>query len=561
MLYSDKTLYKTLTELEVIDQKQLDEIYEAAKSQKTSLAKTLVDRDLISDENLGQVIADMIKIPFISLIDIAIPPKILQIIPENMASSQGIISFGEDKSGLKLAMADPSNEEIIKMVSQKVGMPVKPFYATNRDLDRSLGLYKKNLQTDFDSMIAESVNAAKVATTSEAAETPIAKIIDTLIDHAYSQRASDIHIEPKEEGSVVRFRIDGVLHDVLNLPIALHDKIISRIKVLSRLRIDEHLSAQDGKMQKKMPDELLDIRVSIVPTINGEKAVLRLLSSRSRQFGLLDLGMNDKDMNKVKNGFMKPYGMVLSTGPTGCGKTTTIYAILKLINTREKNIATIEDPVEYEIEGINQIQVNPKTNLTFVEGLKSIMRQDPDIMFVGEIRDNETAGIAINSAMTGHLVLSTLHTNDAATALPRFIEMGVEPFLVSSTVNVIIAQRLVRRLCEKCRYSVTMDAEKLQKEIGQEMFLKHFDNKKEIRLYLSKGCPVCHNTGYVGRIGIFEVLDVSSSIQELIVAKSDSEIIAKKAESEGMSTMMDDGIEKAITGITSIEEIVRATKE
>lgn len=561
MLYSDQTLYKTLSELEVISKKQLDEALESASTQKVHLSKILIDRDLISDENLGRVIADMIKVPFVSLTDTAISPEFLQIIPENVANSQRIIAFSSDKAGLKLAMADPSNKEIINMISKKVGMPVIAFFATNRDLDKALGLYKKSLQKDFDTMISESVTAAKIAATSEAAETPIANIIDTLIDHAYSQRASDIHIEPKEEGSVVRYRVDGVLHDVLNLPLTLHDKIISRIKVLSKLRIDEHLSAQDGKMQKKMPDELLDIRISIVPTINGEKAVLRLLSERSRQFGLLDLGMNDKDMAKVKNGFMKPYGMVLSTGPTGCGKTTTIYAILKLINTREKNIATIEDSVEYEIEGINQIQVNAKTNLTFAEGLKSIMRQDPDIMFVGEIRDDETAGIAINSAMTGHLVLSTLHTNDAATALPRFIEMEVEPFLVSSTVNVIIAQRLIRKLCEACRYSVNVDAVKLQREIGKEMFLKHFDNKSEIRLYLSKGCPVCHSTGYVGRIGIFEVLEVSDTIKELIVAKSDSEIIEKQAETEGMTTMMDDGIEKAITGITSIEEVLRATKE
>ncbi|MFA5933464.1 MAG: ATPase, T2SS/T4P/T4SS family [Microgenomates group bacterium] len=561
MLYSDDSLYKMLAELGVIDQKQLDEVRNASLNKKIPLVKLLVDRDLISDENLGKVIADMIKVPFVKLSERAIPPEILQIIPENMALKQRIIAFETDKTGLKLAMADPSNEDIIQTVSQKAGVSVHPYFATDRDLDKALELYRKSLQKDFDSMIAESISEAKIATTSQAAETPIAKIIDTLIDHAYSQRASDVHIEPKEEGSVVRFRVDGVLHDVLNLPLTLHDKIVSRIKVLSKLRIDEHLSAQDGKMQKKMPDETLDIRVSIVPTVNGEKTVMRLLSSKSRQFGLLDLGMNDKDVAKVKNGFMKPFGMVLSTGPTGCGKTTTIYAVLKIINSREKNIATIEDPVEYEIEGINQIQVNPKTNLTFAEGLKSIMRQDPDIMFVGEIRDDETAGIAINSAMTGHLVLSTLHTNDAATSLPRFIEMGVEPFLVSSTVNVIIAQRLVRRLCEKCRYSVSADALKLQKEIGDVMFAKHFDKKTEVRLYMSKGCPVCHNTGYVGRVGIFEVLEVTDSVKELIVAKADSDVISKKAESEGMTTMMDDGIEKAITGVTSIEEVVRATKE
>ncbi|MEK7160750.1 MAG: GspE/PulE family protein, partial [Patescibacteria group bacterium] len=318
---------------------------------------------------------------------------------------------------------------------------------------------------------------------------------------------------------------------------------------------------QDGKMQMTLPDEELDVRVSIVPITKREKAVLRLLSSKSRQLTLTDLGMKENDLKKVQDGFVKPYGMILATGPTGSGKTTTIYAILKILNTRDINIASIEDPVEYDIAGINQIQVNPKTNLTFANGLRSILRQDPNVIFVGEIRDAETADIAVNSAMTGHLVLSTLHTNDAATTLPRLMDMNIEPYLVSSTVSVIVAQRLIRKICEKCRVSVTQTAEDLRKHISRDLINKFFGDKKELRLYQGKGCPICQQTGYAGRVGIFEVLVISPAIKELINAKADAAIIAQKGKEEGMKTMLEDGLEKVAAGITTIEEILRASKE
>ena len=406
-------------------------------------------------------------------------------------------------------------------------------------------------------MLKQQVNAAGKGQS----EAPIAKIVDTLIEYAYRSNASDIHIEPEEEHSLVRFRIDGILHDELKLPKELHDQVITRIKVLSSLRTDEHLSAQDGKLQMKLKEEDLDVRVSLVPIVGGEKAVLRLLTSHYRQFGLSDLGMNTLAFNRVKSAIQKPYGMILSTGPTGSGKTTSIYAILKILNVREKNIATIEDPVEYEIEGINQIQVNPKTNLTFAEGLRSILRQDPDIIYVGEIRDEETASIAINSAMTGHLVVSTLHTNDSATALPRLIDMKIEPFLVASTVNVIIAQRLVRKICDRCKFSYQQTAVELKKQTSEALIKKYLGIEGEIRLYKGKGCDVCHLTGYVGRVGIFEVLEVSEAIKDLIVAKADSDTVTKKAVEEGMLTMLEDGLQKVQLGVTTIEEVLRATSE
>jgi type II secretory ATPase GspE/PulE/Tfp pilus assembly ATPase PilB-like protein len=306
--------------------------------------------------------------------------------------------------------------------------------------------------------------------------------------------------------------------------------------------------------------EYVDIRVSILPIVEGEKIVMRLLSTHARQFSLINLGMNESDLKKVTNAFTKSFGMVLSTGPTGSGKSTSIYAILKILNVREKNITTIEDPVEYRIKGVNQIQVNPKTNLTFANGLRSILRQDPNVVFVGEMRDSETAGIGVNAALTGHLVLSTLHTNDAATTLPRLIDMKIEPFLVASTVNVIIGQRLIRKICDMCKSSYTTSEEDLMKQLPPDVIKKHFGAKKEIRLYKGAGCNLCHGTGYSGRVGLFEVLEVTKEIKKLITTKADSDMILKQAIEEGMTTMLDDGLMKASNGLTTIEEVLRVTK-
>jgi type II secretory ATPase GspE/PulE/Tfp pilus assembly ATPase PilB-like protein len=350
------------------------------------------------------------------------------------------------------------------------------------------------------------------------------------------------------------------LQDVLRVPREIHDRVISRIKVLSNLRTDEHMSAQDGKMTAHLENEDLDIRVSILPVSDGEKAVLRLLSSHLREFTLSDLGMNSKDLSKVTNAFARSFGMILSTGPTGSGKTTTIYAILKILNTREKNIMTIEDPVEYRIHGANQVQVNAKTNLTFANGLRSILRQDPNVIFVGEIRDSETAGIAVNAALTGHLVLSTLHTNDAATAIPRLIDMKIEPYLVASTVSVVVAQRLVRLVCPFCKVEQKMPISEIVKHFPQETVQKYFGSGSEAKVFIGKGCKNCRQTGYVGRVGLFEVLEITKGIRQLITEKADADVIGQKAIEEGMKTMLDDGLEKVARGVTSIDEVIRVTK-
>jgi len=383
---TDEGLERLLTENKFLSPEELAQAKELKKAQNISLYEAVIKRDLLSDENLGKLVSEELAIPFVNLSKVSVEPQILKIIPEIVASKHKIIAFDKSEEGLKVATSRPEQKEILSFISKKTGERVKIYFATEADIAETLRLYKKDLQQSFDDLLKEQI---VVASKSKNIDAPILKIVDTLIEYAYDNKASDIHIEPDEHSSVIRFRIDGVLHDVLTLPKEVHPQVVTRIKVLSKLRIDEHASAQDGKMQATLPSEEVDIRVSIVPIVNGEKAVLRLLSSRSRQFSLADLGMLDNELKIIEEGFKHPYGMVLSTGPTGSGKTTTIYAILKILNVREKNIATIEDPVEYEIEGINQIQVNPKTNLTFAEGLKSILRQDPNIIFVGTTRRHQ----------------------------------------------------------------------------------------------------------------------------------------------------------------------------
>jgi type IV pilus assembly protein PilB len=547
MLITDEQLKSLLIKNNLIDEEGFIKIKEEAKNAEYSITDALVEKDIISDENLGILISDFLKYPFIILGKITIPSDVFNIIPEKMARRKKIIPFAKDATGVKLAMADPSNKEPIQMISKKIGLSATIYLATEQDISNTLRIYRKDLQKTFDQLV-------------EISEIPMSKIVDLLINYAYQDKASDVHIEPQEKDSLIRFRIDGILQDVLFLPKSLHDQIITRIKILSRLRTDEHLSPQDGKMRIALEEEKIDVRVSILPVTEGEKAALRLLSSKFRKFSLIDLGMNEKDLKKITTAYNKPYGMILSTGPTGSGKTTSIYAIVKILNTREKNITTIEDPAEYRIKGVNQINVNTKTNLTFANGLRSILRQDPNIIFVGEVRDSETAGIAVNASLTGHLVLSTLHTNDAATALPRLIDMNVEPFLVASTVNVIIAQRLIRKICEMCKGTRTIMKEELSKNLPQEAINKYIGDKNSVIIYQGGGCKICHMTGYSGRIGVFEVLEVTKNIRDLITKRQDADVILQKAIEGGMTTMLDDGLEKVLKGLTTIEEVLRVTK-
>lgn len=558
MIISDDQIKALVLKTGLASEQSIQELIEFSKNSNVSLGDALIEKDVVSDENLGILIADFLHIPFTVLSKLSIPEEIFHIVPEKIARKHKVVPFEKSQDGLKVATIDPRKVEILQAISKKTGLKVIPYLTTERDIENILRIYKRDLQKSFEKLLQKELGITDISKVTDAA--PIEKIVNLLVEFGYQDKVSDIHIEPEEKDSLVRFRIDGILHDVLYLPKNFHDRVISRIKILSKLRTDEHLAPQDGKMRIKLEEENLDIRVSILPIADGEKAVLRLLASHFRQFSLIDLGMSETDLKKVTNAYSKSYGMVLSTGPTGSGKTTSIYAILKILNTREKNITTIEDPVEYRIKGVNQINVNPKTDLTFANGLRSILRQDPNVVFVGEIRDGETAGIAVNAALTGHLVLSTLHTNDAATALPRLIDMKVEPFLVASTVNVIIAQRLIRKICDMCKMSYDIKKSDLTKNLPANVIARYFGEHEIVRLYRGKGCKICHSTGYSGRLGIFEVLEVTKEVKALITAKNDSDIIQKKAIEEGMTTMLDDGLNKVVKGMTSIEEVLRVTK-
>ncbi len=550
----DSSLYQSLVELNLIAKSKLDKASKISQQVNLPLEQILLEKNLINDEDLGKLKADFYNCPFIKLSDQSIAEQTLKLIPEIVAKKQKIIAFKQDKNGLHLAMADPSQIQIRDFVAKKMGVNIIVYLATKQDIHEALNLYNKNIKDVFDTIIAENIVQTKVDGQSDP---PIIKIVDTVIKYAYQNKASDIHIELQSDHCLVRFRIDGILHDIITLPKELHLQIITRIKVMAKLRTDEHQSAQDGKIHFQLETEELDLRVSVVPITKGEKTVLRLLSEHNRQLSLHDLGLNKNDQVLLKKGFTKPYGMILVTGPTGSGKTTTLYAVVKILNSRHINIMTIEDPVEYDIQGINQIQVNPKTNLTFATGLRSILRQDPNVVLVGEIRDQETAEIAVNAAMTGHLVLSTLHTNDATTSIPRLLDLGIEPFLIASTVNVIIGQRLVRKICKMCRVSYEPKVRELASLLTDKISIKYFNAQKFKRLYHGKGCKICHQTGYEGRVGIYEVLVLNDEIRQLILERPDNDTLKTLAIKHGMKTMFEEGLEKAKQGVTTLEEIIR----
>lgn len=554
MNIANDILSKVVRDAHLVSESELTTLQEYAKASGIQLSEALLEKKVVTEANLGKAVAAHYAIPFVSLADITIPEDVYRVVPDKFAKTHKIVPFARDPSGLKIATSNPTNTAAFTSLEKKVQQKVIVHFATDKDIKAALQLHKREVQALFDELMKHYKREDDV---------PISTIVDLLLHSSVDEGASDIHIEPTETDSIVRFRIDGILHDVLHFSKTIHSQIVSRIKVLSNLRTDEHNAPQDGKIRIKHDDSPVDIRISIIPMVEGEKIVMRLLVSHFRLFSFADLGMDERAIEKINAALHRSYGMILSTGPTGSGKTTSIYAMLKILNVREKNITTIEDPVEYRIKGVNQIQVNAKTNLTFANGLRSILRQDPNIVMVGEIRDPETAGIAINAALTGHLVVSTLHTNDAATSLPRLIDMHVEPFLVASSVSLIIAQRLVRKICEYCRISTTITEDELKKSLPLEIIHKHYipaGEQKEIRVYKGKGCKNCRMTGYAGRVGIFEVLEVSKEIRKLITERKDSDVIVQKAIEEGMMTMLDDGLQKVSKGVTTIEEILRVTK-
>lgn len=515
----------------------------------------LVNEGIITDENLGRTIADYFDYHFANLREVTIKDEFLAYIPEVVARAQRAVVFSVNQDDIHVATELIDNYEFVKHLEKKTKKNVSVFYTTAHNIDGALKYYKGDLHNKIVTLIEGCVNNQQ--------EGDIVKLVNLFLEYANDNRASDIHIEPLDSEILIRFRVDGLLHEAVRYPTILHEKIVFRLKIMSHMQTDEHAKAQDGRFDYKSSDNVFDVRVSILPVTNGENIVMRLLDSHTHRYSLENLGLSDNDYKKILDASLKPHGMIISVGPTGSGKTTVLYTILEKLNSSEVNIMTIEDPVEYDIDGIQQTQVNSKKDLTFANGLRSIVRQDPDIIMVGEIRDEDTADIAINSALTGHLVISTLHTNDAATTFPRLMEMGVEPFLIASSVNLIVALRLVRKICDQCKESYTPDASLLEVLQHNEAVMTCVNkltgstNISEIRLYKGVGCKICKNTGYNGRVGIFEILEMNEAIRLLITKKSSADVINAKALEQGMTPLLYDGVSKVLNGTTTIEEVIK----
>lgn len=568
-----------------VDPAVLKNLSEESQASGKPLYEAVKNRHLLPDEELGRLTAEILGYPYINLSKIDIPNEILEIVPENIALKQGVVTFAIDEfqNRIKIATIDPFDLEMIHDLEKKTGRTAEVYYTTLNNIKNIIGKYHRELKNIFLNMLPAHLRYEKETEKKEEArpgeapeEVNIVELFNAILLYAYRQHASDIHLEITRQNTVVRYRIDGVLHKVVTLPKVLHESLVTRCKILASLRIDETRAAQDGRISLKLDNDLIAFRVSILPTHFGEKIVMRLLVEIEESVNLLDSGLSEDDYKKVILNSTKPYGMMIVAGPTGSGKTTTLYNIIKLLNSDEINIATIEDPIEYGIEGINQVQVNHATNLTFANGLRSLLRQDPDNILVGEIRDKETAQIAIESAMTGHMVFSTIHANSAAVSIPRLTEMGTEPFLLTAALNCVIAQRLLRKLCPHCLQSQTYSAETLKLvyntknlvNIAKKILVKHYTTeeiehlniKEDFVFYKGMGCKFCGNTGYKGRIGIYEVMEMSENLKKAILeGKSADELEALAAE-EGMTIMLENGIEKALSGITSLEEVIRVIK-
>ena len=541
-----------------VEENEYDDAYQSAVDMGRSVQDFLVFRGLVSSETLSKLIADYLKVPYISMKRYVIADEVLALVPEKMAKTYRMVPLAREGEQMKLAMEDPSNVEAIEFVKRHTGLMVVPHYASREDLNKALSQYKRNIQAEFQKVISEGIKEAggEEDLIKAAEKLPIIKVLDTILEYAAAERASDIHIETQQMEVVVRFRIDGVLHDMIKLPRGIEDALIARIKILSNLKLDERRVPQDGRYKFKLSGEPISLRISIIPGFYGENVVMRLLHESARPLSLEELGLTGRNLEIVKSNILKPHGMILVTGPTGSGKTTTLYSVLNILNTVKVKICTIEDPIEYGVGRVTQIQVNTKTGLTFAAGLRALLRHDPDIMMVGEIRDKETAQIAIHSALTGHLVLSTLHTNDAPGAMPRLLDMGVEGYLAASTVNVVVAQRLVRKICSACTIEYKPD-NAIMSKLSDDFRV----NLSEQKFYKGKGCPECGNKGFSGRIGIYEVLQVTETIRPLISSRVSSDEILEQAKKEGMVTMLQDGLNKVSGGLTTIEEVLKAVLE
>ena len=557
-MQTHKQIVDLLLKKGVLDKNQVSQAMEEAKKTGMPVEKALEKLGFISEVEISQMLAESLDVPFMDLTDYLIDSEVIKLVPETIAKKHKSVPLFKIGDSLTVAMVDPHDVAAIDEIRKKSKMgTIEPVLSTPDMIQRVIDQYygaigsAEELVKGLTKEKLEEKTKGRKGLAAVAEETSIIKLVNLIIMQAVKDRASDIHIEPEEDKVRIRYRIDGVLYEIQNIPKHLQSALASRIKVMAQMDIAESRNAQDGRIQLKMESKNLDLRVSSFPTVQGENLVLRILDKSSVLLGLAELGFSNKDLKNFDKVIRQPNGIVLVTGPTGSGKTTTLYAALSTINTMEKNIITIEDPVEYEIPLIRQTQVNPKAGLTFVNGLRSILRQDPDIVMVGEIRDKETAEIAIRASLTGHLVFSTLHTNDAASALTRLLNMGIEPFLISSSVIAILAQRLVRVICPKCK----------EKYMPSDEVLKDLKLTQKVDFYRGKGCMKCKNTGFAGRIGVYELLVINDEIKNMVTAKMSANEIKKKAISSGMRTLFDDGIEKLKSGITTIEEMLRVIEE
>jgi type IV pilus assembly protein PilB len=596
MRIADSLVESLLASSGKVSEEQLATLHEQETSEKKPLQDLVVRNNILTDKELTKLYAEEIDVPYVELNAKEIDHEVLKQLPERIARQYKAVVFDVTEDGTKLvAMEDPDDIQALNFLQKQLGANIKVNTTTSNLIQAALDQYRGNISSELTKVIATEDAADEAEDVDEddlAEDSPVAQTVNIIIEYGVKSGASDIHIEPREEFVVVRYRIDGLLREANKLPRKLLGALVSRIKILSNLKIDEHRAPQDGRFKVEVAGQMYALRVSTLPILDGEKVVMRILNESSKPADFHELGFWGGALKSLQEAIVQPHGMVLVTGPTGSGKSTTLFSVLSSLNTPNVNISTVEDPVEYRVMGANQTQVNPIAGMTFTSGLRALLRQDPNIIMVGEIRDVETADLAIQAALTGHLVFSTLHTNNAATCLPRLLDMGVEPFLIASTIRVVIAQRLVRRLCVNCRVAVKPDAttiKQLEKTFNLEAHggLKRIHELEAASIHdgigtvvngedtsessttattitriwkaSDEGCDNCNHAGYKGRIGIYEVLDNSPEIQKMIVANSTSETIENIAIDEGMVTMQLDGVVKALRGQTTVEEVLRVT--
>ncbi|HSH31882.1 MAG TPA: GspE/PulE family protein, partial [Candidatus Saccharimonadales bacterium] len=552
------------------------------------LVALLEERKLISPEELTKIQAQVSAVSYVNLANVPISGDILALLPKSLAENYKAVPFGMMQGRLAMAMLDPTNVQAVDFLSRKTGKTLTVYMASAASIDRVLAQYQSDVSGDVNAAI-QSVNVTeerseKAKPTAKTLQTlvqdaPITRALNAILDYAAQSNASDIHIEPREKELKIRYRVDGILQDTMTLPKSVEPALVSRIKILANLKIDEHRVPQDGQFQVKSGNSEVDLRIAIAPVVWGEQIVIRLLDKTDNVLTLDGLGFRGPGLRLIEEGIRKPHGMTLSTGPTGSGKSTTLYAALNAIKNVAINIVTLEDPVEYKMDGINQIQVNPDVGLTFASGLRSILRQDPNVVMVGEIRDKETADLAVQAALTGHVVLSTLHTNSAAGVLPRLLDMGIEPFLIASTVNTVIGQRLVRRICSKCKTPEAASSAEVNsintvlggilprekgeaKTVGENLGYNDLPitSQSAYTLYRANGCSEC-TKGYRGRLGICEVFALNPAMEKLLAAHATTSQVQAQAQKDGMITMKQDGYLKALSGLTTLEEVARVAAD